>query len=250
MLLLMLGMTSTLAAQPTRTNGLAAMLFTNATLVDAADYAPLEWSVPELLTTRLARNPALDVVDRRRLQSLLDEQNLGATSRVDAETAARAGRLVGARYMLFGTILLDRRHRLRIDARVLDVETSRIVFTETLRDANWDDDVSDAVDSLAERINRNLRLPGSRPLPSNPSGARSDTLATADRGTATGAAGRASRSVGLITMGRALRLHATANGNAPATGQATALLRTAAQQTPSLLRDIEEILKRWQDGAK
>lgn len=75
---------------------LAMMNFTNSALINRADYDPLEWSVPEMISTRLARNPQIEVVDRRRLQALLDEQRLGASSAVDQNSAARIGQLLGA----------------------------------------------------------------------------------------------------------------------------------------------------------
>jgi hypothetical protein len=52
-----------------------------------------------------------------------------------------------------------------------------------------------------------------------------------------------SRSAGLVTLGRAIRLGTSKGGDKV---QATAMLRTAASQTPSLARDIDDILKRWE----
>lgn len=44
--------------------------------------------------------------------------------------------------MVFGTVVIDQRYRMRVDARVLEVETSKIIHTETYRDADWNDDVN------------------------------------------------------------------------------------------------------------
>jgi TolB-like protein len=252
-------------SQALRANSMALMNFTNASLVNASDYAPLEWAIPELIGTRLARNPLLDIVDRRRLQALLDEQDLGASGRADPASAARIGRVLGARYMMFGTFLLDRRNRLRLDARVLDVETSKIVATETIRDVDWNEDVSHVVDSLAERFARNLRLPrralemrdsadtaaparadsavpGTPEVPA-PGRAPAATMAQRDSVAANRLpAVSSTRSSGLVTMGRALRLGTMRDGDRL---QAVSMLRAAAIETPSIARDVEDILRRW-----
>jgi TolB-like protein len=256
------GGAQTAAPRPT----LALMNFTNAALINRADYEPLEWSVPELISTRLARNPEIDLVDRRRLQQLLDEQNLGASGRTESESAARVGRLLGAKYMVFGTVMIDRRNRLRMDARVLEVETSKIVHSETFRDVDWNEDVSYAVDSLAERLHRNLKLPGRVRLEqpgSSPNGPAARPAADTGRqarettklpsppetpavsapanavATATRPAGGSSRSRGLVSMGAALRL--AARGGATAT--VVTMLKSAAVETPSLAQDVDDIVK-------
>jgi tetratricopeptide (TPR) repeat protein len=60
------------------------------------------------------------------VQRLLDEQNLAKDERVDAATAAKIGKLVGARYMVMGNFV-DLYGRFRVDARIVDVETSEIL---------------------------------------------------------------------------------------------------------------------------
>ncbi len=239
------------AQQATVKPTIALMNFTNAALANRADYDPLEWSVPELISGRLARNSQIQVVDRRRLQALLDEQNLGASGRVDDATAAHIGKLLGARYMVFGTVLIDRRNRLRIDARVLEVETSKLIQSETFRDVDWNEDVSFAIDSLAERLNRNLRLPG-RIAPARPGQdtASQQSAATARPADAPAVAAATPRprsgSAGLITMGESLRRLAKSRENS---ASAIAMLRTAAVETPSLARDVEDIVRRLNSGA-
>jgi curli biogenesis system outer membrane secretion channel CsgG len=56
------------------------------------------------LTTQLVRTNAFSVIERRAIQSLLDEQALGRSGAVDASTAARLGRLLGAQFVLLGSI--------------------------------------------------------------------------------------------------------------------------------------------------
>jgi tetratricopeptide (TPR) repeat protein len=89
----------------------------------------------------------------------MEEQDLGASGRVDQNTAARLGRLVGARYMILGGFV-DFYGDLRIDARVVNVETGEIVKTERVRDRR--EKLYDSVVELAQRLAQGLDLP---PLP-------------------------------------------------------------------------------------
>jgi len=100
---------------------------------DAEVFDALRVGMQQMLMTELALNPALRVVDRSQLQTLLQEQDLGASGRVDPNTAARIGRLVGARYVVLGGFV-DFYGDFRIDARIVNVETSEIVNVARVRD--------------------------------------------------------------------------------------------------------------------
>lgn len=65
---------------------------------------PLSRALAELLTVDLSQTDRLRVVERARIQFLLDELRLGESERVDTTTAARAGRLVGAGRIVQGRI--------------------------------------------------------------------------------------------------------------------------------------------------
>jgi hypothetical protein len=123
------------------------------------------------------------------------------------------------------------------------VETSKIVYTETMRDADWNEDVSYVVDSLAERISRGLKLPGRiRSAPPAEGAAAPGTPAPSSVAPPATRTASTSASLGFIKIGRALRLGAA---KASDEAQVSTLLREAAQDTPSLARDVEDILRRW-----
>ena len=121
------GFMTPLAAQDTRP-GIAVLPFSNGGSYgqDKENFAALERGIPATLITELSRNPGLRLVERSETQRLLDEQDLAETGRVDAATAAEIGSLVGARYMIMGTFI-DYYGKFRIDARIVDVETSEIL---------------------------------------------------------------------------------------------------------------------------
>ena len=66
--------------------------FTVTALKDAADWAPLGKGIPQILNTEMSTNPDIRIVDRERLQTVLDELKLTQASLVEPATAARVRR--------------------------------------------------------------------------------------------------------------------------------------------------------------
>jgi TolB-like protein len=65
---------------------------------------PLGTALAELLTTDLAQTDRLRVVERARVQDLLDEMRLAESRRSDPATAVRSGRMLGASTLVQGRI--------------------------------------------------------------------------------------------------------------------------------------------------
>jgi tetratricopeptide (TPR) repeat protein len=87
---------------------------------------PLGRGLAELLTTDLARSAQLTVVERARIQAVLDELALQQSGQTDATTNVRAGRVLRAGRLVQGSILQLDASRLRVDAAVVDVPTTRV----------------------------------------------------------------------------------------------------------------------------
>ncbi len=91
-----------------------------------AELAPLSKGLAQMLISDLAAVGTVRVVERERLQAVLDEQKLGQSGKIDRRTAARIGKLLGARYLVLGSYF-DALGSFRADARLVDVETGQIV---------------------------------------------------------------------------------------------------------------------------
>ncbi|MFN2570197.1 MAG: CsgG/HfaB family protein [Gemmatimonadales bacterium] len=120
------------------------------------DFDALERGIAGMMISELAQNPAARVVERQEIQRLLDEQNLGAQNRVDPQTAARIGKLVGARYVVLGTFI-DFYGDFRVDVRLVNTETSEIVKTESERMQR--DHMFDIIRNIAARLMKDASLP-------------------------------------------------------------------------------------------
>ncbi len=99
---------------------------------DADDYQALRRGLASMTIMELTAHPGVRAVERAQLQAILQEQNLGREGRVDPGTVSQIGRLVGARYMVTGTIF-DVRGDFRIDARLFNTETGEIIRTQRVQ---------------------------------------------------------------------------------------------------------------------
>lgn len=135
---------------------------------DAQDLTNLGAGLAAMLTTEMMRNPRAVMVERDEIKNLIAEQGLALSGMVDEATAIQVGKLLGVQYLLQGSYT-DAFGQLRIDVRVVEVETGRLVEAkETTRPRT---DVFRMVTELAGQVFRDLslapaeRLPERKPTP-------------------------------------------------------------------------------------
>ncbi len=101
----------------------------------------------DMLTTHLVKKTKFELFERDRLASVMEEQNLGASGRIDAATAARIGKVIGVQYIITGAVteygqsssggggggvrVGKKGYYAAVDVRIVDSTTGRIVFAET-----------------------------------------------------------------------------------------------------------------------
>lgn len=90
------------------------------------DLAMLKKGLAQMVISDLSGVQQVRIVERDRLQALIAELKLQRTSRFDKKTAARLGRLLGARFLVLGAYF-QMMGTLRIDARVVAVESGEII---------------------------------------------------------------------------------------------------------------------------
>ena len=144
------------ASQDTRPT-VAVLYFDNNSIGrDAADYAGMGKGVADLLITDLSAAANVRVVERERIEALLQEQNLAKQGQIDPATAVRLGRILGARHMISGGFM-STGDRMVLTARAFDVETGQIVNTQKVSQAG--DDVLALIGELSTRLTTSLQLP-------------------------------------------------------------------------------------------
>jgi curli biogenesis system outer membrane secretion channel CsgG len=105
----------------------------------------------EMLTTALVETGKYRVLERQQIHDVLGEQDLGASGRVDPATAAQIGKVIGARYLVYGTVNefeynksggggglrikgirvggSEAKAHIGMDVRIVDAVTSEILFS-------------------------------------------------------------------------------------------------------------------------
>ena len=173
------------APAPDRRPTIAVLYFNNGAIGKAADFEALSKGIADLLITDLSANQNIRVVERDRLQSLLQEQDLSQTTRIDDATALRLGKVLGAHHIIKGGFVVDPKGRMRLDAHAVNVETTKVDYVETV--SGKSDDVLDLISQLSAKLNEGLHLPDlAAPVGGASSGADAGSSSAQPAGAATG----------------------------------------------------------------
>lgn len=124
-----LGLWSALPHAEPRQPTIAVWDFDNASVLSSAHLNYLRSALSEMLLNDLAQSSGIRLVERVRLREVLEEQKLGASELTSQDTRLRLGRIAGAGTMVFGSYMAMG-GQIRVDVRVVDVETSLIKLTE------------------------------------------------------------------------------------------------------------------------
>jgi TolB-like protein len=108
-------------------NTIAVMYFDNNSIVDHDDLNALSKGLASMMIYDVKKIPNLAVVERDRINFLVDELKLQQSDLVDKSTAVRIGKLVGAHTLLMGGFMKLSNDQFRIDARLVNVETGEII---------------------------------------------------------------------------------------------------------------------------
>lgn len=113
------------------------------------DLAAFRKGLAQMLITDIVQGDQLTVVERDRLEEVLAEQHLQSSGKVDPATAQRLGKLVGASYLVTGSIL-PLPPLLNFEVRVIHLATGTTV--KATRERAKFEDFFDAEQKLAATI--------------------------------------------------------------------------------------------------
>ncbi|HSB64897.1 MAG TPA: CsgG/HfaB family protein [Thermoanaerobaculia bacterium] len=117
----------------------------------------------DMMVTALVKGDAFRVIDRERLQALMQEKNLSLSGDVDPKTAVKVGKLLGVEYLIVGAItefgvtnsganvpgygglpsfsMRTQRMDAAVDARAINTSTGEIVWADSAKDSSSDKSV-------------------------------------------------------------------------------------------------------------
>ena len=96
--------------------------------------------VSERLVIQILARGELDLVERRFLDKVLEEQRLGVFGIMDQDTVKALGKVLGVDAILTGTIVELKGERVEINARLIHAETAQVLAADTVRVAkDWEE---------------------------------------------------------------------------------------------------------------
>ncbi|MBS0557217.1 MAG: CsgG/HfaB family protein [Proteobacteria bacterium] len=112
------------------------------------------WELSGMLSNELSSSGDFRVVERQKIQNVLEEQNFAASGRVAAGTGPKIGKVTGAQYLITGTVTAYEENTastgggfsfkgislggkkseayLAVDLRVINTETSDVEYSRTI----------------------------------------------------------------------------------------------------------------------
>jgi len=119
-----------LSAQPATANAIAVFPFRYSGTNE--ELRPLSRGLTHLMITDLAKLSQFTLLERERVQALVDEMALTESGRTDPSTGARSGRILRAARVVQGAISdVPGRTDIRFDASVVDASNASVVATGT-----------------------------------------------------------------------------------------------------------------------
>lgn len=135
---------------------LAVMDFSNNSITRREDYEGLRKGLPSIMINHLTGGTDLQVIERERIEWLLNELELqNQTEKVDQSTAVRTGELLGANAVVFGSFIATE-GEMNISARVVKVETGEVLFGDQVK--GEPDAFFDLIQELSQKVTKSINV--------------------------------------------------------------------------------------------
>lgn len=99
--------------------------FDNNSIMDRERLDPLRKGLAQMFASELSQLQDLQLVERADLNRIIEEMKLAQAGMIDEKTAQQVGRLAGAQHLLLGGFIYLPNKKIRLDVRVVEVETGR-----------------------------------------------------------------------------------------------------------------------------
>ena len=135
---------------------LAVMDFSNNSITRRDDYDGLRKGLPSIMINHLTGGTDLQVIERERIEWLLNELKLQKQKEtVDQSTAVRTGKLLGAHAVVFGSFIATE-NQMNISARVVKVETGEVMFGDQVK--GKPDEFFELIKDLSQKVTKSVNV--------------------------------------------------------------------------------------------
>ncbi|MDB4906209.1 MAG: hypothetical protein JWO05_993 [Gemmatimonadetes bacterium] len=121
-----------------------------------ADFDGLGRGIADMLMTDLASSSSVKLVDRAQINKIMEEQGMTKSGAIDAATAVKLGKLIGAQYMITGGFMTDGKTRAVMTARAINVSTSEVVAPQRVNGSTGD--VLGLIADLSAKVSSGMHL--------------------------------------------------------------------------------------------
>jgi len=143
----------------------------------AKDWDGMSTGIMDIMITDLASGTKVRVVDRERVNKLLEEQNLTKSGAIDANTAIRVGKLFGACYSIYGTYM-----RLPSGQQTLVIHTTNNETGQIQNPVKIETKNDNVMEVIAEASSKFISAMNVSACPGNAGARRSGDAAPAQQG--------------------------------------------------------------------
>ncbi|MFC1569857.1 CsgG/HfaB family protein, partial [bacterium] len=109
---------------------LAVLDFENRSFMNADSYTSLSQGLAEMMITELSQIESVKMVERRRMKDMLDELKMSQSGIVSEQSTIQVGKMLGAKNLVFGSFMVMPGEKIRIDLRIVQVETGSVIKAE------------------------------------------------------------------------------------------------------------------------
>ena len=134
---------------------IAVLDFSNNCILEKEKYASLSPGLAEIMITELSAVKSLKFVERQKINALIQEMQRAQSGLVAEETGLQVGKLVGAKYLIFGSYMVFN-NKIRVDARIVEVETGLTIKAEEV--TQKESKMFDIIKELNGKILKNLDI--------------------------------------------------------------------------------------------
>ncbi len=113
---------------------IAILDFSNNSLVDREKHASLSQGLAEIMITELSKVQSLKLLERQKISSLFKEMELSQSGIISESDGVQVGKLLGAHFLVFGSYMVSFDEKIRVDIRIVQVETGITFKAEEVTD--------------------------------------------------------------------------------------------------------------------
>jgi len=135
---------------------IALLDFSNNSLFDKEKYSSLSPGLAEIMITELSKVQAFKLVERKKINALIEEMQLSQSGLISEESSIQVGKLLGAQYLVFGSYMINSKDKVRIDMRIVEVETGLTIKAEEVTDKL--DRIFEIIKKLNDKLIKDLDI--------------------------------------------------------------------------------------------